>query len=99
MGKTLHLAWQVFGLVDISNHQPTDRRFPTQKNGSVLIDGVGFHLPLRDSPGFAPGSLLPYPTWVHQTLCIPYIVCSTFVNTKYSSTFFNVLVFSFVVDN
>jgi hypothetical protein len=36
---------------------PTDHRFPELTSSAV--DGGRFHLPLRDSPGFTPGSLLP----------------------------------------
>jgi len=36
---------------------PTDHRFPELTSSAV--DGGRFHLPLRDSLGFTPGSLLP----------------------------------------
>lgn len=36
---------------------PTDHRFPELISSAV--DGGRFHLPLRDSLGFTPGSLLP----------------------------------------
>ena len=53
--------WQVFGLVGVVL-VPTGRRFPGP-DGPVLCDGGRSHSPLRGSPGFTPGSLLPRPPW------------------------------------
>ena len=58
-------CWQVFGLVDSrapEDRRPTGRRFPGP-SAPVLDDGGRSHLPLRGSPGFAPGSLLPRGRW------------------------------------
>src|SRR5690242_725086 len=61
-----HAGWralrrQVFGLVGTPRRTggPTDRRFPGRDQSPVLPDGGRAHSPLRGSPGFAPGSLLP----------------------------------------
>jgi hypothetical protein len=43
--------------MNVSNCLPTDHRFPEYVSSAV--DGGRFHLPLRDSPGISPGSLLP----------------------------------------
>jgi len=51
------MIWQVFGLMD-EKKVPTGHRFPGFFN-PVLDDDGRFHSPLRDSPGFTPGSLLP----------------------------------------
>ena len=50
---------QVFGLVGalaLAGYFPNRRRFPTRERVSAY-DGFRSYLPLRGSPGFAPGSL------------------------------------------
>jgi len=46
------------GLVDRTGRFPTDRRFPGTRVRPVLYGDLRSRLPLRGSPGFAPGSLL-----------------------------------------
>ena len=56
---------QVFGLVGApgTGFVPglsTGRHFPVRTIRASVFDGGRSHSPLRDSPGFAPGSLLPH---------------------------------------
>src|SRR3954454_7022260 len=59
-GRCAHRR-QVFGLAGTHRRTggPTGRRFPGSH--PVLHDGGRSHSPLRGSPGFPPGSLLPRP--------------------------------------
>ena len=74
------VRWQVFGLAGTASARsravdpPTGRRFPDAAR-PVLYDGGRSHSPLRGSPGFSPGSLLPRPAWVdgpNQLQATPY---------------------------
>lgn len=63
--STYGRSGQVFGLVgsltgDTGHRRaPTGRRFPDPNRiGPSAVDGFRSHSPLRDSPGFPPGSLL-----------------------------------------
>src|SRR6478752_4656647 len=63
------VRWQVFGLMstDLGTlsrlDPPSGRRFPDAVASSA-VDGGRSHSPLRGSPGFPPGSLLPRPARV-----------------------------------
>jgi len=81
------VRWQVFGLVGEACGPPTGRRFPAPRTligcprtpvlsprtdrSRCAADGGRSHLPLRGSPGFAPGSLLPRRPWRgRRTSCV-----------------------------
>jgi len=62
VGLALWIVWQVFGLMDVIQKVYWSSLPRHLMISPVLIDDVRFHLPLRDSPGVSPGSLLPRQT-------------------------------------
>ena len=55
---------QVFGLAGVTDRSVSYWPSLPRPAGPVLDDGGRSHSPLRGSPGFAPGSLLPRPGWM-----------------------------------
>lgn len=87
MGKSLHSAWQVFGLVDILTQKPSDRRFPI-----LILDQCSITAFVSTYRCGTVPDLHRVPSCRtlsgHTKRSGPYIVYLDFVNTKYRHIFF-----------